>query len=257
MYYSEEGVFVFENQVSTLQSKTKMMRASGNDLLREKIALKEHNTVLTDMIANAYITQLRASASTYNQANIPPIATTSHREQKISDPPIFAGNRSKARAWIMDIRFKLTADTQHFRTKQAKMIGIKSRLDGPVKDKMHPFINNDLSFKFADANMLFSFLTSHYDDLDRLKSVVSALGNLQKRNRPFSDFMPEFSRLMNGVGYTDDQAKIDLLSVKLCDKMSQLLIGQDMPADYLDYVTRLHKLDTDAHVAGQEMWKID
>lgn len=44
---------------------------------------------------------------------------------------------------------------------------------------------------------------------------------------------------MNYLGYTDDQAKIDLLSVSLSDEMNQLLIGQDMPADYLGYVTQL------------------
>lgn len=55
----------------------------------------------------------------------------------------------------------------------------------------------------------------------------------------FSHFIPEFTRLMNGLGYTGDQAKIDLLSVSLSDEMNQLLIRQDMPADYLGYVTWL------------------
>lgn len=159
---SEERVFVLEEQVSTLQSENESMRASGNDLLKEKIALKEHNTVLADMISNlnGYITQLRASSSTNNNANIPPFPTTSHRKQKIPDPPIFAGNRSKAWAWIMDMRLKLAADNQFFRTEQAKMIYINSRLEGPVKDQIQPFIHHDLTFEFADANTMFSFLTS-------------------------------------------------------------------------------------------------
>lgn len=59
---------------------------------------------------------------------------------------------------------------------------------------------------------------------------------------------------MNDVGYTDDQSKIDLLSVKLSDKMNQLLIGQDMPFDYLGYITQLHKLDTDVCVANQRKY---
>ena len=230
------------------------MRASGNDLLKEKIELKEHNTVQADIIANlnGYITQLRSSAFTNHPANTPSITTTSHREQKIPDPPLFAGNRSKARAWIIDIRLKLTADTQLFQTEQAKMIYINSCLERPVKDQIHPFIHDDLNFKFADANTMFSFLTSLYNDLDRRKSAVSALRNLHQCNKPFTDFMPKFTRLMNDVGYIDDQAKIDLLLVKLSDEMNQLLIGQDMPTDYLGYVTRLHKLDTDVRVAGQQ-----
>ena len=120
-----------------------------------------------------------------------------------------------------------------------------------MKDQLHPFINNDLTFRFANADAMFTFLTSHYDDPDRRHSAVSALGNLHQRNKSFSYFMPEFTRLMNDVGYTDDQSKIDLLSVKLSDKMNQLLIGQDMPLGYLGYVTRLHKLDTDVRVANQ------
>ena len=132
------------------------MLASGNDLLKEKIALKEHNSALADMISNlnGYITQLRASAPTDNLANTQPLLTTSHREQKISDTPLFTGDKSKARAWIMDMRLKLAADTQFFRTEQAKMIYVNSRLEGPVKDQIHPFMHDDLTFKIADANAI-------------------------------------------------------------------------------------------------------
>lgn len=49
---------------------------------------------------------------------------------------------------------------------------------------------------------------------------------------------------MNDVSYTDDQSKIDLLFVKLPDDMNQLFISQNMPINYLWYVTQLHKLDT-------------
>ena len=142
------------------------MRASRNDLLKEKIALKEHNTFLAHMITklNGYITQLRSSPPS---ANTQPVASAPHREQKIPDPPIFSGNRSKARTWIMDMRLKLAADPQLFRDEQAKMIYINSRLEGPMKDQLHPFINNDLTFQFANADAMFTFLTSLYDDPDR------------------------------------------------------------------------------------------
>lgn len=152
----------------------------------------------------------------------------------------------------MDLRLKLTADTQLFRTEPAKMTYINSHLEGPVKDQIHPFIHDDQRFKFADTNTMFSFLSSLYNDPVRRRRTVSALGNLYQRNKPFSDFMAEFTRLINDVGYTDDQAKIDRISVKLSDDMNQLLIGQDMPADYLGYVTRLHILDTNVRVAGQQ-----
>lgn len=249
----EENLFFLEKKLSTLQSENKSMRASGNDLLKEKIELKEHNLILADMITNlnSYITQLRSVPPPDNNTNTYPVASTIHREQKIPDPPLFSGDPSKARTWIMDMRLKLAADAQLFRNEQAKMIYINSRLEGSVKHQLHPFINDDLTFRFANANAMFTFLTSLYDDPDRRRSAVSALGNLHQRNKPFSEFMPEFTRLMNDVGYTDDQSKIDLLAVKLSDEMNQLLIGQDMPLDYLGYVNRIHKLDTDVRVANQ------
>lgn len=124
----------------------------------------------------------------------------------------------------MDMRLNLAADAQLFRNEQAKMIYINSRLEGTVKEQLHHFINNDLTFRFANSGAMFTFLTSLYDDPDRRRSAVSALGNLHQRNKLLSDFMPEFTRLMNDVGYIDDQSKIDLLSVKLSDEMNQLLL---------------------------------
>ena len=91
-----------------------------------------------------------------------PVASNPHREQKIPDPPLFFGDRSKARTWIMDMRLKLAADAQLFRNEQAK---INSRLEGAVKDQLHRFINNDVTFRFANADSMFTFLTSLYDEL--------------------------------------------------------------------------------------------
>ena len=249
----EKKIFFLKRQISTLHSKNELMCASENDFLKEKIKLKEHNTIQAIMITNlnGYINQLRSSISTIHHANTLSIITTSHRGQKIPDPPLFAWNRSKAQAWIVDMRLKLTANTQFFRTEQVKMIYINSHLKGPVKDQIYSFIYDNLSFKFADANIMFSFLTSLYNDSNQRKSVVSALGNLHQRNKPFTDFMPKFTHLMNDVRYTNDQVKIDLRLLKFSNKKNQLLIGQDMPMNYLGYVTRLHKLDTNVRVAGQ------
>lgn len=63
--------------------------------------------------------------------------------------------------------------------------------------------------------------------------------------------MPKFTQLLNDMGNTDNQSKIDLFSVKLLDEMNQLLISQDMLIDYLGYVTWLYEFDTDVCVANQ------
>lgn len=137
----------------------------------------------------------------------------------------------------MDMRLKWTADTRLFRTEQAKMIYINSRLEGPVKEQLHPFIHDDLRFEFAEANTIRSILTSLYDDPVRRRR---GLGNLCQRTSPFPILCPNSPFWLTTLGIHTDP---DLLSVKLSDEINQLLVGQDMPADYLGYVTRLHILD--------------
>lgn len=73
------------------------------------------------------------------------------------------------------------------------MIYINSCLEGTVKDQIHPFIKDDLTFRFTDADAMFTFLTSLNDDPGRRRSAVSAFGNLHQCNKPFSEFMPEFT----------------------------------------------------------------
>lgn len=103
MESTEERVIFLEKKLSTLQGENDSMRASGNDLLKEKIALKEHNSALADMIANlnSYITQLRSSPPD-NNANAQSVSPTSHREQKIPDPPLLlaTGQKLEPGLWI-------------------------------------------------------------------------------------------------------------------------------------------------------------
>ena len=77
-----------------LESKNESMRALRNDLLKEKIALKEHNLVFADNL-NGYINKLQSAPLSDNNANTQPIASTPHRELKIPDPPLFSSNWSK------------------------------------------------------------------------------------------------------------------------------------------------------------------
>lgn len=56
---------------------------------------------------------------------------------------------------------------------------------------------------------------------------------------------------MNNIRYIDNQSKIDLFFIKLSDKINQLLIGQNMPNNYLGYIIWLHKLNTNVFVANQ------
>lgn len=112
----EEMIFALEKQISCLQIESEPMRASGNDLLKEETALKELNTALADMVANL-------NGISLNSEPLPrPIAMP---EIYLLAPVLIVSQKSliqhytqaielKARAWIMDMWLKLTADTQLF-----------------------------------------------------------------------------------------------------------------------------------------------
>lgn len=63
--------------------------------------------------------------------------------------------------------------------------------------------------------------------------------------------MLESTCLISDIGYTDNQSKIDLLFVKFLDKINQPLICQNILTNYLEYITRLYKSDTNVCMANQ------
>ena len=127
----EERVLFLEQKLFRLQSKNESMRAFGNDLLGEEVALKEHNLVLADMISNLNVI-LTNSRPLLQLTTIPkPLSSLPIVKQKIPDPPLFAGDRSKVRAWIMDMRLKYPVVSH--RTSQDDLYQ-QFVLKAPVKD---------------------------------------------------------------------------------------------------------------------------
>ena len=53
------------------------------------------------------------------------------------------------------MHLKLAVDAQVFRNEQSKMIYINSRLEAAVKDQLYLFINNDFTFRFANADAVY------------------------------------------------------------------------------------------------------
>ncbi len=131
------------------------------------------------------------------------------------------------------------------------MIYINSQLESMVKDQLYLFISNNLTFRFANADAILSFLcfsiTTAIVDVVRqvrLKIFISKINHfpilfLSLRNS-WSMFVIQMISL-----------KIDLLPVKLLIQMNQLLIDLNKPFTYLQYVTELQKLDTDVFIANQ------
>lgn len=170
------------------------MRATGNDLLKEKNALKDHNLVLADIVTNlnGYITQLRVSAPSGNHAHNQPVITTSLREQKIPDPPLFAGDRSKARAWIMDMRLKLAADAQLFRNEQVKMIYANSCLEGTVKATrpLKTISPSALPMLTLCSHFLYSSMTTLSDD-EALLALLETCTNATNHSLNLCQSLPD------------------------------------------------------------------
>lgn len=91
------------------------------------------------------------------------------------------------------MHFKLVTNTQLFQNNQAKIIYIKYRLEGTIKDQLHLFIKNDLTFLFINTNAIFISLSSLYNNSDRIHITISTLGNLHQQNKSFFNFILKFT----------------------------------------------------------------
>lgn len=67
---------------------------------------------------------------------------------------------------------------------------------------------------------------------------------LYQANLSFDDFILEFNRLANELGYINDKDKVGRLEEKLSVEMLNSIISvQDLPEDYLGFVKRLRRLN--------------
>lgn len=241
-----------------------------HDLEKEVTALSEQNISLN--VENAAcknrISDLRTKNSDYHQSNQQLSTLVVDLDDQITnlrkplapfegcdywempDPPRFGGDPAETGDWIIAMRTKLTGNAYFFRNEQEKMVYINSRLEANVQRHIALFIAEDLTFKFRHSDdMLDSIEIFYGNHLDRLVAV-DALANFHQRNLPFQEFMTEFMGLISNVGYMDDRTRINSLAMKLSDEMYEIVIEQDMPTCFFDFVNSLFKIDANLRSAN-------
>lgn len=241
-----------------------------HDLKKKVTSLSEQNTSLAveNVLCKSRISDLQAKNNDYRRSNqqlstlvvnyddqitdlrktLAPFEGRDYRE--MPDPPRFGGDPAETRDWIMAMRIKLIGNAYYFRNEQEKMVYIYSRLEANVHRHISRFIAEDLTFKFRHSNDMLDLIEIFFENhLGRLVAV-EALANFPQRNLPFQEFMTEFMRLISNVGYEDDRTRIDSLAMKLSDEMYEIVIEQDMPTCFFEYVDRLFEIDANLRSAN-------
>lgn len=168
------------------------------------------------------------------------LSNAKHEKIRIPDPPIFKGDKNETALWLQELKLKFIADADIFQSEQAKLNYIYFRTGGKARSQLASYLAPKGTFHTLltaeDMMMMLEILFGDYAVWER---AWDEFNTLQQENLSFDDFILEFNRLANELGYTDKD-KI----CKLIERISQKTfnsIGSErqLPEDYLEFVRLL------------------
>lgn len=119
-------------------------------------------------------------------------STKEHRSDKILDPPMFDGNKTKLREFVT----KMIGNADRYPITQEKLVYAANRLEGTAMDQVMPYIT-------VDAAKKTKIELEGYENL--IQILESAFGDPNKKNHraeKFYDFTPTrspFSQILGGI----------------------------------------------------------
>lgn len=123
-------------------------------------------------------------------------STKEHRSDKIPDPPMFDGNKTKLREFVTKLRLKMIGNADRYPTTQEKLVYAANRLEGTAMDQVMPYITVDAAKKTKTE-------LEGYENL--IQILENAFGDPNKKNHraeKFYDFTPTrspFSQILGGI----------------------------------------------------------
>jgi hypothetical protein len=169
-------------------------------------------------------------------------ATPPAHQQKIPDPPLFDGTRSKLRPFLAQLRLKVAGDLHRFPDAQHQLRYAAGRLEGIALDQVLPLIKDDNSIALPGLNALCRVLEDAFGDPDRRATAERQLERLRQANREFSLYFADFQRLIADVDWNDG-AKRHSLERGLSTELKDALVTLDLPESFPEFAALLQRLD--------------
>ena len=163
--------------------------------------------------SQAYINQLKGQLA-IAQANAQTSGSQfsgSQRSPKAPEPPEFTGDdKSLTRSFIFQARNKVTANRDHFtlttetETQLSMVAYIFSRFRGTASKRALALVSNN---QFVTADNFFEWIERAFGDPDPVATAQAKIRECKQKNRPFQEYLAEFSMYINDTGYNETAQK--------------------------------------------------
>jgi hypothetical protein len=193
-----------ERLVSSISDKPKNQIAIV-DALKDSLAEAEADAASLQTTRDTLLADLERQRKTTDIllaqiASLPTPTTTSPgvgsaAAIKLPDPPRFDGTKSKFLDFISKLRAKLVGDTRRFYDDHHQVAYAYGFLEGDAADQLRPYMESTTTAA-ADIDALIRILERAFGDPDRKGTARRELQKCAQKNRDFSSYYAEFSRIM-------------------------------------------------------------
>ena len=186
---------------------------------------------------------------------VPIPRTSDHRISR--DPELFSGNdkniahwQETYANWKSQIQLNFAQDSNVFNTEKRQILHICSLLSGQAYQNNHDLLDtvtqhpdDPASWEWTTAEAALTALDRQYETLDLSLSASIAFDKCHQKNRPFQNFLAEFTSLAKKCKKTEEQ-KVEALKTKVSESIAKALSTLDNPPPCNDFITWAAKCQT-------------
>jgi hypothetical protein len=248
-----------ERHVSSTSVKLKNQIAIV-DALKDSLAEAEadaaslrttRDTLLADLEQQRKTTDvLLAQIASLPTSSIPVTGAGPAAAIKLPDPPRFDATKSKLLDFISKLRAKLVGDARRFYHDHHQVAYAYGFLEGDAADQLRPYMESSATAP-ADIDGLIRILERAFGDPDRKGTARRELQKCAQKNRDFSSYYAEFSRIMAVLQLTGEP-KLAALRQGLSQELKTLLINHKEPEVLEEFVDLCQFLDSKRLALAQE-----
>ena len=163
---------------------------------------------------------------------------------KISDPPIYDGNRDTLEGFMAQLRLKLFSDPTRFPMPSIWMAYTFNRLQGRAQAQVLPFIKGN-TIHLKDAEDIVQILHNAFGDTGPATTARAKLTNLRQGKKEFNTYFAEFQMLVSKLNWNKD-AKLDALREGMSHDLRCLLLGRTKNLTFNVLVVLCQETDTES-----------
>ena len=226
-----------QNNLTKVTDHSQLLHQTGRELSEQS---KTHTARLEDYVKNLQIENHSLDAEKRTLEAVAAALKESRgsikvqRSAAIADPFKFSDeDRTVLKHWTQLMKYKLEGNADHFEvkdepevTRRNRMMYAYSRTEGVCQSQTLPNMNSTNSHgTLHTAEDIIHFVNETYKDPDERNTAQKKIHQLRQRNRPFVEYLTEFQRYIEDIGY-DAQAQLAHFNEGLSYEIKNALITQ-------------------------------